>query len=341
MKLYHATVMSAVFGLLLAGGCRPDEQSESTAERRLPRPVSVIQLEEFDPGRVDRVTGLAGSWKTEDLGFEVSGRVSFVIEPERDVDGDVFTVVGDGEMAERSRRPAVQGTLLAKLNDSRYQYTVNSVRAQIETAKQQKRAAEIEATSVIPAERDAAIADLAYTKSEVDRNRPMVESRAVSRAEFERTVARYAAAQAKVAQVDATKQAKEAEVASLQAKIDELGGTLDQALRDVADCELRSPFRGQVAQVHVIAGGVVQPGQPVVTVQMMDPIKVELEVSAATSRRLNYRDLVAVIIPQPTVAGQHIGSPTTGLTSEHRQRAIVYTIDPVADPVTRTFTVTC
>ena len=48
-------------------------------------------------------------------------------------------------------------------------------------------------------------------------------------------------------------------------------------------------FAGQVADVDVIPGSVVRRGQPAVTVQMMDPIKVEVEVAAATARRLNER----------------------------------------------------
>jgi biotin carboxyl carrier protein len=332
LKIVRFTLVCCV----LISGC--ESASPAPPPAKAPRPVSVIQLKEVDPGRVDQVTGLVGSWKTEDLGFEVSGRVQFVIEPERDVDGEVFKIVGEGATAVRSRVPTVEGTVLAKLGDSRYQYVVNSVRAQIETAIQQKNAASIEATKVLPAQRDAALANLAFAKSEVERNRPLVESRAISKTELDRVLANYATATAKLAQVDATKLAKEAEVASLQAKADELKGTLAQAELDVEDCELRSPFRGQVAQVHVIPGGVVQAGQPVVTVQMMDPIKVELEVSAATSRQLNYRDIVDVTIPQPPAAGQLQSAVTN--TNEIVQRAIVYTIDPVADPVTRTFTVT-
>jgi hypothetical protein len=60
---------------------------------------------------------------------------------------------------------------------------------------------------------------------------------------------------------------------------------------------------------------------------MMDPIKVEIEVSAATARRLNHRDQVNIHVSQLE------GEPL-------RKLAFIYTIDPVADPQTRTFTVT-
>ena len=50
-----------------------------------PRPVSVITLQESDPARSMRMTGVVGSWKSEDIGFEVSGRVQYVIEAETNV----------------------------------------------------------------------------------------------------------------------------------------------------------------------------------------------------------------------------------------------------------------
>jgi multidrug efflux pump subunit AcrA (membrane-fusion protein) len=229
-----------------------------------------------------------------------------------------------------------EGHVLARLDDTRYRLTVNSVQAQIETATQQRNVAAIELAQVIPAQRVAAVADLTFRKSEYDRNQPLVRTGAVTRAEVDRYLAEYNAALAAVTQVDAEKQAKQAEHASLQAKIDELSESLAQAKRDVADCALRSPFRGQVARVHIIPGGVVRAGQPVVTVQMMDPIKVELEVSGKNSRLLNYRDIVNVIIPQAQDGELQSAEKRSAMNFS----AFVYSIDPIADPATRTFTVT-
>ena len=130
----------------------------------------------------------------------------------------------------------------------------------METARQQKNVATIELNKVIPAEREAAIADRTFRKSEYDRNLPLAQTGVVSQIELDRSLAEYNASVAIVTQVEASRLAKQAEEASLQAKIDELEETLAQAKRDVADCELRSPFRGQVADVHVIPGGVVKAG---------------------------------------------------------------------------------
>jgi hypothetical protein len=60
---------------------------------------------------------------------------------------------------------------------------------------------------------------------------------------------------------------------------------------------------------------------------MMHPIKVEFEASAATVRSLDYRDMLPIYITAPD-----------GSIAE--RSGVVYMTDPVADPQTRTFTVT-
>ncbi|MBI2478255.1 MAG: HlyD family efflux transporter periplasmic adaptor subunit [Planctomycetia bacterium] len=155
---------------------------------------------------------------------------------------------------------------------------------------------------------------------------PLVRSAAVTKSDFERVQANRDKAIAALAQVDASFAAKEAEINSLDAQILEAQQTLSDARRNVEECTIYSPFRGQIAAVDAIPGAYVNAGQSVLTVQMMDPIKVELEVSAEQSRRLSYKDSVDVIVS------------TTG--DEAHFNAVVYMIDPAADPNTRTFTVT-
>ena len=75
--------------------------------------------------------------------------------------------------------------------------------------------------------------------------------------------------------------------------------------------------------MHEIPGGYVQAGEPVVTVQMMDPMQVEVAVSAQTDARLNYNDVIDVYLPDSQ-------TPST---------AMVYEKDTMADAATRTFRV--
>ncbi|MCO6455291.1 MAG: HlyD family efflux transporter periplasmic adaptor subunit [Pirellulaceae bacterium] len=297
------------------GGCGlgPDEVPAPA-----PRPVAVLELRESDPGRFDRFTGTIVSWKTDQLGFEVAGRVEFVVEPETQITGQVVDAQGSVVSA---------GTELARLDPTRYQLNVESAKADVAAQQQQRDAAQIELDSVIPAQLEAAQAQFALARTEVERNEKLVAENAAAARALDLARAKQDEATANLKQLEATRQAKRAEVAALEAKIGQLQEAQRQAERDLADCRLLWSVPGQVADVHVIAGSYVERGEPVVTVQMMHPIKVEFEVSAATARTLNHRDPVSVYLPQPD------GAPREML-------AYIYTIDAVADPTTRTFTIT-
>ena len=308
-QLYYALFIT----ILLVTGC-----SESPPGPPTPRPVAVLTLAETDPGRFDRVTGTVASWKTDELGFEVDGRVEFVIELENNIAGQVY---------DEDERLLSAGTLLARLDSTRYELAVASAKAQVAVAEQQRVAANIEYAQVIPAKIEAATAQRDLAQIEVERNTQLAAQNAAAQRAVDISKSTLRQNEATLTQLEASRKAKAAEVASLDAKISELEESQRKAERDLEDCQIFSSFSGQVADVHVIPGSVVKSGQPVVTVQMMDPIKVEIEVAAATARRLNHRDLVTLYIPQ--------------LDGSNLQRsAFIYTIDPVADPQTRTFTVT-
>ncbi|MCA9122484.1 MAG: HlyD family efflux transporter periplasmic adaptor subunit [Planctomycetaceae bacterium] len=324
-------VMITLFGVL---GCKSETDNELRAKS--PRPVSVFKLELTDPNITERVTGVAGSWKTQDLSFEVAGRIQYVVEPETDIEGRLFasqpvapaTAEGATDNAASDAAPTLftPGTELARIDATRYQLKVSSAEAQIAMITQQRAASMVELEKVIPAERGSATAELRFQDAELARIEPLVRSGAVTRSDFERVQANRDKAQAALAQVDASLAAKQAEIKSLDAQILEAQQSLSDAKRNVAECTIYSPFRGQIATVDAIPGAYVNAGQSVLTVQMMDPIKIELEVSAEQSRRLTYKDPVDVVV-STTGDDQHLG-------------ANVYMIDPVADPNTRTFTVT-
>ncbi|MFT5522931.1 MAG: multidrug efflux pump subunit AcrA (membrane-fusion protein) [Pirellulaceae bacterium] len=353
---------------ILLCGC--SGATDPSAATELPRPVSTITLRIEDRSSESRIAGSVAAWKTEELGFEVSGRLEFVIEPEEDVEGRIFSTTGTvsntgtsapvpgetgpsetapglavpGEVAPSETVPAAltpvspapapaidafkdSGTVLARVDDTRYKLNVASVDAQIETLSRQKESQQIEFDDLIPAQKLAAEAELNFQESEIDRIKPLKDSGVVTQAEYDRTFANREAAAASVAQVLASLQAKKSEIASTAAKILEQNQALKEAERDLADCELKSSFRGQVAEVHVIPGAYVERGQPVVTVQMTDPIKIEFEASAATTRKLNYSDLIPIHVTNPD--GKEI-----------QMNGYLYMVDPSADRDTRTYTVT-
>jgi multidrug efflux pump subunit AcrA (membrane-fusion protein) len=292
-------------------GCSTDE--EPVARTQAPRPVSVIRLVESDPARSLAVTGLVGSWKTEEIGFEVSGRVQYVIEPETNVTG--------AASAGTTPQP------LARLDVDRYETAVTSAKAQIEALLKQKKAAEIQQSQVLPAQRTGAVASQELAQADYDRAKEAFDKGAIAKSEMDQYVADLTTSKAKVAQLDATGEAQSAEISSLEAQIEQARAALQDAELDLKDCTLYAPFRGQIAKVHSIPGGTVQRGEKVVTVQMMDPMKVEFEVSAERARQMHYKDPLNVILTRAD--GANI-----------LEEGIIYTTDAVADPSTRTFTIT-
>jgi len=297
---------------LVFTGCSgsPDPQTE---RKPAPRPVSVLTLEQTDPTRSFAVTGTVGSWKTEDIGFEVNGRVQYVIEPETNVAGP-----GDSE-----QDPAP----LAWIDPTKYESAVESAAAQIAVLRKQKEAAVIEWEKVLPAQQDAAKAAQVLADADFQRAKALLDKDAIAKAEYDQYVAQKASAEAKVAQLVATTEAKAAEVTSIEAQIDQAIADEKDVARDLKDCRLTAPFRGQIAEVHVIPGGSVERGEPVITLQMMGPVKVEFEVSAERVRQIAYKESLNIILAQPD-------------GTDIREEGVIYQTDTTADPSTRTFTIT-
>jgi RND family efflux transporter MFP subunit len=115
-------------------------------------------------------------------------------------------------------------------------------------------------------------------------------------------------------------------------EVDFIRGTADRDAReaefedteyDLERCTLYAPFSGEVSVVYVEAGGYVKRGEPVAHLVMMDPIKIDISVSSATSNRLKIRDAVCIFLPG----------------DEEPVYGSVYEKATVADPETRTFRV--
>ncbi len=115
----------------------------------------------------------------------------------------------------------------------------------------------------------------------------------------------------------------EADFKAAQAQLQAAQADLRQTQVDAADTLLFAPFSGLIASVEASRGAYVERGNPVASIQMMDPIKVEFAVSQDIEEKLYYNDLV-----QLYPAGSQ--EPVPG---------IVYLKAPTADSATRTFRV--
>jgi len=254
----------------------------------------------MNPGKTSRLTGSVDSWKREDIGFEVAGRVRRVVEPGANIVGRTYDENG---------KLLTEGTVLAEVNDERYHIALTQAQTAADAAK-----ADLE--KVIPAQLKEANALLTPARKDYERWKALVADKSASQQELDQKEAAFRAAEARVATVEALRATKGSLLNAALAKV-------EQAKVDIRDCKLYSPFTGQIARVHIIPGGYALPGQAVVTVQMMDPLKVDVAVSSATDARINYSDLVRVYAP-------------TGEQLEGH----VYLKDTFADPATRTYLVT-
>lgn len=313
MELRHMPFAVMIVPLALAvTGCR--RKTEAPAERP-PRPVTAIRLKRFDPMHYLRLTGSVASWKREDVGFEVGGRVTWTVEEGTDVAGRAFDETG---------KLIGKGDVLARLDKSRYELQVSAAQAQLAQAKAQSAAAKIESEQVLPEQLKAAQAELTRSSKDHERVKALTERGASTPTELETAEAVFKTARARVDQARATLVAKRAELRAMEANVLQAAEALKQTQKNLQDCELISPFDARVARMHAIPGAYVEPGSAVATVVVMDPIRIDLPVSAATDRAVAYGDVVTVYPPG-------VEEPILGW---------VHTKDTIADPATRTFKLT-
>jgi multidrug efflux pump subunit AcrA (membrane-fusion protein) len=282
----------------IAVGCSAEAERPAVP----PRPVSFITLKTSNPSEMSRLTGTAESWKREEIAFEVSGRVSRIVEPGTNIVGRTLDEQGN---------LLSEGTILAELDDERYQIAHEQAEAGAEAVR-------TELEQVLPQQLNEAQANFELQKIQLARQLTIRAENpgATSQRVIDEADAAVKGATANVAKIEALRATKAAELNVLLAQI-------DQAKRNIRDCKLVSPFTGQIARVHVIPGGYAFRGIPVMTVQMMDPMKANIAVSPKTDELIDFNDIIHVYTP-----------------SGEKLDGYVYLKDTFADPATRTFLVT-
>ena len=356
----------ALGGLVLSA-CGGDGEAQA---RDRARPVTYLTLEETAPGRSARVTGVAEPYRQADVGFEVGGRVEYVIDVGKEVEGPVL----DEEAAlvlDADGAPVGLGDVIAVLDTTRFEQAVEATKLEIastrlgleayridleEVAKPELRAAQAQLDSAIldiSAAEDAVVAAQAsftLARTSVERDRQLVADGVLSQSELDESTSRFENAQAELAQartqVETRQRAregreadvakargaiklKEAQIETTRAEIAELELSLEQAETDLEDCVLRAPFSGRITEQHVSRGAYVRAGRPIVTLTLIDPMKIVFNVSAENERLVQVGAQVRVFssaLPSSVSSdGSHVG--------------IVRLKTAVADARTRTFRV--
>jgi RND family efflux transporter MFP subunit len=277
--------LTARVALTLLAGCGGDDGRPTTMPTR---PVSVIELTERNYGRERELTGVVRLYREEDIGFEVGGRVTTVLDEGLEVRGPAFN-----EKGELVRK----GDPIAAMEGTRYGSEVGALQAQLEAAERDLQAVE---------------AQLTLTTQVLERKRKLVSESAGSQQALD---------DARSAFDQAT-----AQLAARRAAIRAAGERLARATEDLGDSVLYAPFSGRVTAVHIAEGAVVDAGQPILTLTLMDPVRVQIEVSADHERELRTGDR-ALILPKDPFDSDH-KIPVNG---------IVFEKSAVADPRLRTF----
>jgi multidrug efflux pump subunit AcrA (membrane-fusion protein) len=269
----------------------------------------------MNPSAMTRLAGTVDSWKRFEMGFVVSGRIVHMEDAGSEIRGEILDVSG---------KRLTEGTVIAKLDDKRYRIALDEQKALLASAQAKVEAARVELEAAIPEKLKAAQADLMLQEQEVERYTKMVAENSAPQERLDQIRTAYKVAQANVAEVEALIATKTAGLEALRAQVKVAEEMVAQARINLEDCTLIAPFTGQIARVHAITGAEVLRSQPVATVQMMDPIKVQVAVSPRLDAQINYNDFARVHLPD----------------SDEVLNGYVYLKDTFADPVTRTYLVT-
>lgn len=311
---FHLIVVTG-FALSVVG-CNQDKK-EATAIKEVARPVFARSIGSYLPTENRWVTGSVAAWKTEKAGFEVGGRVQSVVEPDQVIQGRVLS---DGKVIST-------GTPLARLNSQRYQISLQKAESAVKVASRKKDSLVVQIEEAQKASLMSALARQKLAEVEYRRAKQLFEQNASSRSQFDQAKADYDSAVAATENTRAQTKGSRADLLSMEAEIEQAVQNVQMAELDLQDTVLYSEFRGVVSEVHVVPGSLVRAGDPVVTVQMMDPMKIEFEVSAKAAKKYRRGDIVQLFSGESASDSK----PLTGF---------VYSTDPVADQRTRTFTVT-
>ncbi|MHC4938504.1 MAG: HlyD family secretion protein [Planctomycetota bacterium] len=277
----------------------------------LPRPVTVMELTDGAPLRPVRAPGSVVAWREDDVAFEVSGQIIEMAELGANL-------LGRWEEGGKTLR---DGQVLARINPEPYKIALDLAEADVQVAKERLASARVQLEKVLPAQQKAADAQLRRAKAEYERNEEAFRTNAVSQVDLIRAEADRDTRDAKVQELAAEVEQQKAQIAILAALVEEKEEAQRQAQYDFDRCTLHAPFNCEVSRHYAVAGGYARTGERVAHLIMMDPVKIDVAVSAESAERVTIGDSVFVYLPGDS-------EPTLGAVFEKGS---------TADPETRTF----
>jgi RND family efflux transporter MFP subunit len=301
----------ALLAALLASGCAP----KAPPPADLARPVKTMVVSAGGEKHVRSFPGRVEASKKVELAFQVSGLL-------------VKLPVKEGEKV-------AKGKVIAQLRKEEFRARLKSLQGQLDKAQAALRALRSgdrpEQRRRLESQLRAAEAKLANARTEFNRDRRLMRTNAVARADYERSRTAYRVAQEEhrsarellekgtVAREEDI-EAKEAEVRGLEARVVEAQVQLD-------DTTLRAPYDGVIARRFVENRQNVRAKQPIVKFQDVDEIDVAVDVPETfMAAHLRSADIVEML-------AEFSGAPGVQFPVHIKEVA------QQADPKTQTFRV--
>ncbi|MEO0477995.1 MAG: HlyD family efflux transporter periplasmic adaptor subunit [Planctomycetota bacterium] len=232
------------------------------------------------------------------------------------------------ERERESSQLQLERVLTARLENARASY--EAARSDVQSARDE----------IIVAE-----AQLDLARTSVERDRSLIESGGIaqsvldsSESEFRTAVATLSQARssldsslqnersalATVNEAQGQIDVEKADLLQLDAQLAEKRSSLRSAQTDLESCTLRAPFSGRITRIDASVGAYVSPGQTLMELTLLSPVKVVLTASAEQERTLPVGAGVPVYADQPSNrTSSRVGT--------------VYEKSGVADERTRTF----
>lgn len=126
-NLLSFSMKATLLRLILAGvfiltGCGKKDTIVTVPS---PRPVTVIELREIDPVKPLQLTGSVMSWKEQDISFEVSGRLEWIVEMGTNLEG----------RWEEDSKVHIPGDVLARIDERHYKIRLKATMADNQRAQ--------------------------------------------------------------------------------------------------------------------------------------------------------------------------------------------------------------
>lgn len=293
-------------------------------------PVAVQQVAQRTIGQTITYSGTVRAYTDEDVVARISGRISRMhVYPGDRVKRGQLLVELDGSGSEYQQR-AEESKLAAEAS-------VHSVRIAEQELQQRQEEVAASAATIKQAEKEleAAKADLNYWQREIARQATLLKSQVISQEEYDRDLAKFQTAKAKVdqgiAKVQETRTksraAKEAvEAAQHHIMHQETMAKQAQAAARVASTlesytRIRASDSGVVTERVVSPGVTVTPGQVLLRIAHIDSVRVQASVSSSDVSQVKIGDPVAIKV----ASGEEVIANST-----------ISAVFPAADPTART-----